>query len=53
MEDIRSYLEKLNADNWERLRKNPPSCLNKIGREITTEKMDQILAEHFARLCSK
>lgn len=50
MEDIKDYLEKANAKHWARLRKNPPAFLEKVGKEITTEKMDEILAEDMKQL---
>lgn len=45
MEDIKDYLDKLHKENWERLMKNPPSFLDDIGEEITTEKMENKLWE--------
>ena len=45
MEDIKDYLERANAEHWERLRNNPPAFLDKVGEEITTEKMDEIIKE--------
>lgn len=53
MEDIKDYLERANAEHWERLRKNPPAFLDEIGEEITTEAMDKIMWKHLNALCTK
>lgn len=45
MKDIKDYLEKANAKHWKRLRKHPPAFLEKVGKEITTEKMQEVIAE--------
>ena len=50
MEDIKDYLERINAENWEHLRNNKPAFLDKIGKEITTEKMDAIMSEDMLAL---
>ena len=45
MEDIKTYLDRSSKKHWRHLRDNPPALLDKVGKEITTDKMQDIIRE--------
>lgn len=51
MEDIKDYLERIDTECWERLRKNPSSWIDRIeSDDITTEVLCNMITEDIDKL---